>query len=73
VCPGSPKGQLYPEVHQAPHGTGLGGDVPLHSAPCGLTSGGQVRWGLGKGSAPEGSGHGTGCPGWWAPSRVAGV
>ena len=26
-------------------------------------------WGLGTGSAPEGGGHGTGCPGLWARPR----
>ena len=27
---------------------------------------GMASWGLGKGSASEGSGHGTGCPGRWS-------
>ena len=27
---------------------------------------GRGSWGPGKGSAPEGGGHGTGCPGQWA-------
>ena len=31
---------------------------------------GRGSWGLGTGSAPEGSGHGTGCPGLWARPRV---
>ena len=34
---------------------------------------GRGSWGLGKGSAPEGSGHGTGCPGQWARSLSARV
>lgn len=32
---------------------------------------GGVRWMLGKGSSPEGSGHGTGCPGQWSWSQAA--
>ena len=31
---------------------------------------GRGSWGLGTGAAPEGSGHGTGCPGLWARPRV---
>jgi len=31
---------------------------------------GRGSWALGKGSAPEGSGHGTGCPGLWARPPV---
>ena len=31
---------------------------------------GRGSWGLGTGSAPEGGGHGTGCPGQWAQPRV---
>jgi len=31
---------------------------------------GRGSWGLGTGSAPEGSGHGTGCPGQWAWPQV---
>lgn len=31
---------------------------------------GRVSWELGQGSAPEGRGHGTGCPGQWAWLRV---
>ena len=27
---------------------------------------GRGSWGLGTGSAPEGGGHGTACPGLWA-------
>jgi len=34
---------------------------------------GRVRWGLGKGSAPEDGGHGTGCPGQWAWHQAVGV
>jgi len=34
---------------------------------------GRVRWGLGKGSAPESGGHGTGCPGQWAWPQAAGA
>jgi len=34
---------------------------------------GRGRWGLGKGSAPEGYEHGTACPGQWARPRAAGV
>jgi len=30
-------------------------------------------WGLGKGSAPEGGGHGTGCPGQWEWPQAAKV
>ena len=40
---------------------------------CFITSGapsGEVRWGLGKGSAPEDSGHGIGCPGRWSQSQT---
>ena len=31
---------------------------------------GRGGWGLGTGCAPEGSGHGTGCTGQWAPPRA---
>lgn len=31
---------------------------------------GEGQLGLGKGSAPEGDGHGTNCPGQWARSQV---
>mgnify|MGYP001856084944 CR=1 FL=1 len=31
---------------------------------------GRGSWGLGTSSAPEGGGHGTGCPGQWACSQV---
>ena len=31
---------------------------------------GRVRRGLGRGSSPEGGGHGTSCPGQWAQPRV---
>ena len=34
---------------------------------------GRGSWGLGTGSAPEGGGHGTGCPGLWAQPQAAGV
>ena len=34
---------------------------------------GRGSWGLGTGSAPEGSGHGIGCPGQWAWPQAAGV
>ena len=27
---------------------------------------GRGSWGLGTGAAPQGAGHGTGCPGLWA-------
>ena len=30
-------------------------------------------WALGTGCAPEGSGHGTGCPGQWARPESAGI
>ena len=33
---------------------------------------GRARWGLGKGSAPEGSEHGMGCPGQWAWPALSG-
>lgn len=33
----------------------------------------KARWELGKGSAPEGAGHGTGCPGQWLWSQASGV
>jgi len=32
---------------------------------------GRGNWGLGKGAALEGSGHGTGCPGQWARPQAA--
>ena len=31
---------------------------------------GRGSWGLGTGAAPQGGGHGTGCPGLWAWPRV---
>ena len=31
---------------------------------------GRGSWGSGNGSAPQGSGHGTACPGQWAQPRV---
>ena len=31
---------------------------------------GRGSWGWGKGSAPEGGGHGTACPGQWAWPQV---
>jgi len=31
---------------------------------------GEGQWRSGTGSAPEGGGHGTGCPGQWAWPRV---
>jgi len=31
---------------------------------------GRGSWGLGTGAAPQGGGHGTGCPGQWARPRV---
>jgi len=31
---------------------------------------GRDSWGLGTGAAPEGSGHGMGCPGQWARPQV---
>jgi len=31
---------------------------------------GRGSWGLGKGAAPEGGGHRTGCPGLWARPQV---
>ena len=31
---------------------------------------GRGSWGLGTGPAPEGSGHGMGCPGQWARPQV---
>ena len=34
---------------------------------------GRGRWGWGKGSAPEGGGQRTACPGQWARPRAAGV
>jgi len=34
---------------------------------------GRVRWRLGKGSSPENSGHGTGCPGQWSRPQGIGV
>ena len=34
---------------------------------------GRGIWGLGTGSTPEGSGHGTGCPGLWARPQAARV
>jgi len=33
----------------------------------------EGQWGLGTGSAPEGGGYGTACPGQWARPRAAGV
>jgi len=32
---------------------------------------GKVTWGLWKGSAPESSGHRTGCPGQWVQPQAA--
>jgi len=31
---------------------------------------GRGSWGLGTGAAPQGGGHGTGCPGQWARPQV---
>jgi len=31
---------------------------------------GRGSWGSGKGSAPEGGGHGTGCPGQWSGPKL---
>jgi len=31
---------------------------------------GRGSWGLGTGAAPQGGGHGTGCPGLWARPPV---
>ena len=31
---------------------------------------GEGQWNVGMGSAPEGGGHGMGCPGQWAQPQV---
>ena len=74
MCPGNPKAQLHPWVHQAQHCQQVrGGVVPLCSVLCDLTSSTgcnceSVRWVLGKGfhkrvvgmeQAAQDSGHGT--------------